>query len=135
MKCKEILCTLLLGMGSLSLVSACNYTQKNETTGAEDLTSEATILNKAVSERAAKIDTVIIKGMQFHPAKLTIHKGDEVVWINEGVVEHDVSTDIEHTWTSGIIEKGSSFKTKPEKSFEYICSIHPTMKGEVVVED
>ncbi len=136
MKYKIILCSLFLGIGALSLVAACNHTGKAAAIEpASEILPAVKTTEKAVSKQTAKIDTVIIKGMQFHPAKLTIHKGDEVVWINEGIVEHDVSTDVEHTWTSGIIKKGSSFKTTPDKSFKYICSIHPTMKGEIVVED
>lgn len=137
MRIKQYVCTLLLGMGALSLVTACNHTDKaaaneivkNAATGTEQ--AERTI----AQENAVKTDTIVIKGMAFHPAKLTIHKGDKVVWVNEGIVEHDVSTDIDRTWTSGTIEKGKSYETNPDKSFKYICSIHPTMKGEIVVED
>lgn len=137
MKIKQYVCTLLLGMGALSLVSACNHTDKSAANGiAQNATTVTEEAPRATAQKnASKTDTVVIKGMAFHPAKLTIHKGDKVVWVNEGIVEHDVSTDIDRTWTSGTIEKGKSYETNPDKSFKYICSIHPTMKGEIVVED
>ncbi len=130
---KEILCTLLLGAGTLSLVAACNRSHPALTDqGISKAAVEAPLMQ---AKQAVKTDTVIIKQMQFHPAKLTIHKGDKVVWINQGIVEHDVSTDVKQTWTSGTIEIGKTFETVPDKSFKYICSIHPTMKGEIVVQD
>lgn len=80
-----------------------------------------------------KTDTVIIQNMEFQPANLKINKGDTVVWINKGIVAHNVTEDTAHTWTSGDINVGSSWKKVVDSSFHYECSIHPTMKASVVV--
>lgn len=88
---------------------------------------------KTIDNAVSKVHTVTIKAMQFHPAQLTINEGDEVVWINEGVVVHDVSEYPNKTWTSGNIEVGKSWKTTPKESFEYFCSIHPTMRASIQI--
>lgn len=134
MNFKVMVFTMLLGMGTLSLV-ACNHTDKASATEAKEDISVLDQSAEILPNNVVKTDTVIIKGMQFKPAKLTIHKGDQVVWINKDIVDHDISTDVNRTWSSGTIEIGKSFSTAPDKSFKYICSIHPTMKGEIVVED
>ncbi|MCC7400273.1 MAG: hypothetical protein IT214_02210 [Chitinophagaceae bacterium] len=84
------------------------------------------------SGSTSKVDTVIISGMQFQPAQLTVSTGDTVIWINKDIVTHNV-TDSLNAWTSGNIDIGNSWKSAPQKSFNYFCSIHPTMKGSVTV--
>lgn len=80
------------------------------------------------------IDTVIIKGMAFSPSELHVHKGDTVVWINEDIVAHNVTDLPGNKWTSGTLAKGSSWKKKIDETFDYYCSIHPTMKGKIIVD-
>ncbi len=80
------------------------------------------------------IDTVIIKGMVFNPQELHVHKGDTVVWINEDIVAHNVTDSPGNKWTSGTLARGSSWKKKIDETFDYYCSIHPTMKGKIIVE-
>lgn len=81
-----------------------------------------------------KVDTVIIEGMEFKPAEIHINGGDKIVWINKGIVTHDVSRDPDRTWTSGDLEVGQTFEMIPEGDFDYFCSIHPTMKGKVRIK-
>lgn len=81
-----------------------------------------------------KIDTVVIKGMVFKPEKLLVHKGDIVVWVNKDIVAHNVTDFPENKWTSGTLNRGSSWKKTIDETFDYYCSIHPTMKGKIVVE-
>jgi plastocyanin len=84
-------------------------------------------------QNIAKTDTIFIENMQFVPSQISIHKGDEVIWINKGIVGHNV-TDVEsQAWTSGNIEPGSSWKMKPTESIQYFCTIHPTRKGSVTL--
>jgi len=85
------------------------------------------------AQNLAKTDTVFIENMQFVPSQISIHKGDEIIWFNKGIVGHNV-TDVEsQSWTSGNIEPGSSWKMKPNESIQYFCTIHPTMKGSVTL--
>lgn len=90
--------------------------------------------NKHKTETDPVVHTVIIEGMQFNPSEITIHSGDKVIWINRGIVAHDVSEDPDKNWSSGELKVGDSFEMTPEKSVNYFCSIHPTMKGKIKIE-
>lgn len=79
--------------------------------------------------------TIVIEKMQFNPADLTIHKGDTIVWINKGIVDHDISEYPNKSWTSGVLKIGDSWESTPSQSFDYFCSIHMTMKGSIQVID
>lgn len=83
---------------------------------------------------ASNLDTVVIAQMQFQPALLTVHKGDTVVFVNKGIVNHDVTERVNKAWTSGELPVGTSWKFVPAKSSDYFCSIHVVMKGKIIVE-
>ena len=78
--------------------------------------------------------TVIIKGMTFNPAELHVHKGDTVVWINKDLVPHNVTDFPNATWTSGTLALGKLWEKSISNTFDYYCSIHPTMKGKIIVD-
>ncbi|MCG2462535.1 hypothetical protein K8352_17370 [Flavobacteriaceae bacterium F89] len=80
------------------------------------------------------IDTVIIKGMVFIPGDLHLHKGDTVIWINKDIVPHNITDFPDSKWTSGTLAMNSSWKMKVDDTFDYYCSIHPTMKGKITVD-
>jgi len=87
--------------------------------------------NASEVSNGPKTDTVIISGMKFNPELLSVPQGDTVFWINKDIVTHNVTEDTAKTWTSGEIVVGASWKMVPENDFNYLCSIHPTMKGSV----
>lgn len=75
---------------------------------------------------------VKIANFAFNPGEITVTLGTEVTWINEDSTVHTVTdTDLD----SGEIKPGESFKyTFPAPgTYEYHCSIHPSMTGKVVV--
>ncbi|MSV33626.1 MAG: hypothetical protein EXS76_02740 [Nitrosarchaeum sp.] len=76
----------------------------------------------------------------YTPSKIVIKQGGSVTWVNEDVAFHSV--------TSGYYDKPSeifdSEYLDPEESFtfifenigiyDYFCTLHPWMKGQVIVE-
>lgn len=117
----------------LLIMAGCDNSKVENSRSPVAKTTDTHQVKETVDDAVSKVHTVTIKAMQFHPDQLTINEGDEVVWINEGVVVHDVSQDPDKSWTSGNIEIGKSWKTTPKESFDYFCSIHPTMKGSIKV--
>jgi|26BtaG_2_1085354.scaffolds.fasta_scaffold00098_30 plastocyanin len=79
--------------------------------------------------------TVTIKQMRFQPEKVEIRQGDTVIWVNEDMVAHNVAEENGTTILSDTIVPHASWKMVPTKSFNYICSIHPTMKGEIEIAE
>ena len=89
----------------------------------------------AVVADTKTVHTVTIKGMVFDPVELHVKKGDAVIWINKDIVAHNVTQFPDSKWTSGTLPNGKSWKKDVDKSFDYFCSIHPTMKGKVIVDN
>lgn len=86
-------------------------------------------------EKAAPvIHTIVISAMHFNPAELTLQKGDTVVFINKDLVVHDITQEPDKTWTSSNLSPGQSYRMAVRESSDYYCSIHPTMKGKLVVQ-
>jgi plastocyanin len=79
--------------------------------------------------------TVEIKDFTFAPAKLTVSAGTSVSWKFDDSTQHTVTAD-DNSFTSAAMGDGQTymhtFDTKG--TLTYHCSIHPFMKGSVVVQ-
>jgi plastocyanin len=84
-------------------------------------------------ESVPELHIVQIKQMKYEPAELTVNKGDTIVWVNNDIVNHDVTEEANHTWTSGLMPVGQSWRMVANQSSDYYCSIHVVMKGKVIV--
>ena len=78
--------------------------------------------------------TVVIEGMKYAPATLTVKRGDTVVWINKDPFPHTVTA--KGVFDSHDIAASRSWKYTARKTgeFAYICDLHPTMRGTLKVE-
>ena len=88
------------------------------------------------SARAAAGDPAdTISDFKFTPGSLTIHVGDTVTWTNNGPTDHTATAN-DGSFNTGTLKKGQSASHTFTKAgtFAYICSIHPFMKGTIVVE-
>lgn len=77
--------------------------------------------------------TVRISGFAYEKQSFPVHVGDPVVWVNQDIVEHTVTSP--GAFDSGAIAPGMSWKLVPKTpgTFHYICTFHPNMKGTLVV--
>lgn len=82
----------------------------------------------------SKTYTVTIEGMAYSPAKLVVHRGDRIVWVNQDLFPHTVSA-VGKEFDSGSIAQSASWSYVAGKAgdFTYTCQFHPTMKGELQV--
>ncbi|WP_439385708.1 cupredoxin domain-containing protein [Ideonella sp. YS5] len=78
--------------------------------------------------------TITIESMQFSPAMLVLKPGDEVVWVNKDLVPHTATAP--KVFDSAALPPGKSWRTKAPGPgrYEYVCTLHPTMKAVLVVE-
>ena len=73
--------------------------------------------------------------VKFQPKKVTVRAGDSVVWTNRDLFPHTVVSK-----TAGIesreIASGASWTFTPKMpgEFEYVCTLHPVMKGVLEVK-
>ncbi|MFS8617682.1 MAG: plastocyanin/azurin family copper-binding protein [Solitalea sp.] len=76
---------------------------------------------------------ITIQQMQFTPSEVEVYMGDTVVFVNKGIVTHDVTGEAGEAWTSGPIPAGHTFELIAKENLPYYCSFHPTMKGSISV--
>lgn len=80
--------------------------------------------------------SVSIAGFAFNPSDLVIGVGDTVVWTNGDSAHHIIVSDSGSEISSENLAQGQMYSHTFTKAgtYEYHCSIHPSMKGKVVVQ-
>ena len=79
-------------------------------------------------------NTIRIKNFAFDPARMTMKVGSTARWVNLDSVPHRILfADGED---SAVLAPSQSWSRKIDKAgtYDYSCTIHPAMKGTVVVE-
>jgi plastocyanin len=78
---------------------------------------------------------IMIDGMRFEPADLTVHTGDTIVWMNKDLFAHTATA--EGSLDSRPIDPGGSWHLTLQTAgdLSYVCTLHPTMKGMLRVRD
>jgi len=83
---------------------------------------------------SAATHEVFIENMSFKPAELEVSRGDTVTWINKDFVPHNATAEggvfrspdleLDQTW---------SYRAEQVGEFAYYCSLHPTMRANLIV--
>jgi plastocyanin len=94
----------------------------------------AAVLAAGLSLAASTPAEVRIENMKFTPASVTVQRGATVTWNNKDLVPHTATA--AGKFDSGNIAPGKSFSRKMDQpgEFDYVCTYHPGMKGQVVVK-
>jgi len=81
----------------------------------------------------AATHTIVIDGTAFAPARATVQRGDRVTWVNKDPFPHTATA--RGTFDSGSIAAGASWTWVADRTgtFDYVCTLHPTMKAQLVV--
>lgn len=76
---------------------------------------------------------VSIKSTGFDPAELRVKVHDQVTWTNNDSKNHKVTGS---DWGKVTIAPGERYTKAFEKAgtFEYSCTLQPTLKGKIIVE-
>jgi plastocyanin len=86
-----------------------------------------------------KVITVVIREFRFEPATVAVHEGDTVEWKNNDIVPHTATADEgaqKPAFDSGTIHKGAAWRfiARTKGTYNYICRLHPNMKGQLIVQ-
>jgi plastocyanin len=125
--------TFVPGRSSLAVVDS---TLSGQPPAFEAANREATIRRQA--ERANLVfgpNEIGIDNFQFMPAALRVSAGTAVTWINKDDTPHLVVSTQNKFKQSGILDTDQRFSvtlTAPG-TYDYFCSIHPKMQGQIVV--
>ena len=106
--------------------TASDYQPTNVMTG-------TTTINQDKQFDETKITVTIgTRDAGFVPTTVTIRRGTEVTWTNNDNTDHTVTG---NGWDSGLIRPGATYKRtfNTVGSFDYRCTVHPTMQGTINV--
>src|SRR4051812_41987820 len=78
--------------------------------------------------------TIVMDGTTFRPETLTVKAGTTVTWINTDPFPHNVSSS-RGGFRSGDLDADGrwQFRAAPTGTFPYVCTLHPGMKGTLIV--
>jgi plastocyanin len=124
MKNFQMLKTLFYLSLSIAILNSCTTSTGNHSDQ-----------NNSTYEKAEPETHIVeIALMKFQPAVLTVKKGDTIIFINHDLVIHNITEETNKLWASSSLQNGKSWTLIATESTVYFCSIHPVMKGKIVVE-
>jgi plastocyanin len=83
---------------------------------------------------APKKHTVTIDGSRYEPATIVVRKGDSVTWVNKDPFPHTVTSAGNFDSRSIAANARWTWRAAKAGDFQYICTLHPNMKGSIKVE-
>ena len=102
--------------------------------GATTAGAAATTAASGGAAPAAGAGAVTIKDFAFDPGDLSVAKGTTVTWKNDDSATHRIKSG-DGSFDSKDLKNGDSFEHTFDTAgtFDYICGIHPSMKGKITV--
>jgi len=113
--------------------STMQMQQTNTTSNTQSQSSSQT--NPSNAQKTAGKNAVTIQNFAYSPATITVKAGDSITWTNQDSVGHSATAD-DNSFDTGVLPQGQSKSITFSKAgtYTYHCSVHPTMKGTVVVQ-
>jgi len=99
------------------------------------LASAPCLAEEANNAGAGPVATVTMDHNTFIPGEITVVPGTTVTWVNKEGMPHTV-VDTNKGFRSKTLAKDASFSFTfaTAGDYDYLCSIHPNMKGKVIVK-
>ncbi len=99
------------------------------------LASAPCLAEDANNAGAGPVATVSMDHNTFIPGEITVVPGTTVTWVNKEAMPHTV-VDLNKGFRSKTLAKDASFSFTfaTAGDYDYLCSIHPNMKGKVIVK-
>ena len=122
-----IIVLIVIGAGVFFL------TKNNATQQMQEQTQQSPTTG-AMQETTDKND-VTIQNFTYSPETLTVKVGDTVTWTNQDSAGHSATAD-DGSFDTGVLAKGQSGSVTFDKAgtYTYYCSVHPRMKGTIIVQ-
>ena len=139
MKKKILISGLIISAIIISSILSLQFGQVESSSDVQDkntIEKLATVTMPTKSSRPGCDET----NTCYIPSKISIRQGESVTWLNEDAAFHSVTSGTyenpNEMFDSGHLDPNESFTVKFEESgtFDYFCTLHPWMKGKVIVE-
>jgi len=93
--------------------------------------AENKLLSNDTPLQKGKQHQITIVGFKFQPSELFVSKGDTIIWTNKDIAPHSIMLPNSNKLISPVLQSEQSFTLKVDSGFNYICGIHPSMKGKI----
>lgn len=80
-----------------------------------------------------KQHVITISGFEFSPKLIKVSKGDMITWRNQDWVPHNIAKMSDGSLLSVDFLKGESFSLQVDSGLSYMCGLHPSMRGKIVL--
>lgn len=125
-----------------AVLALVNNSDKKDNNGADVSHSSSATTGAPTStnpeDNAVATLNVTISDFNFTPGTIKVKTGDTVIWTNQDTTSHTVTADAKSSDAPDgpQIAKGEtySFTFKKAGTYTYHCSLHPHMRGTVIVE-
>jgi plastocyanin len=98
------------------------------------LASTSCLAQDASNAAAGPVATVRMDHNTFIPGEITVVPGTTVTWVNSEAMAHTVVDSNKAFRSKALVKDASfSFTFATAGDYNYLCSIHPNMKGKVIV--
>jgi len=77
--------------------------------------------------------TVVIEAVKYDPPTLTVKRGDAVTWVNRDPYPHTVTAQGAFDSKEIAADGKWTYVARKAGRYDYICTLHPNMKGTLVV--
>jgi plastocyanin len=124
-----VIWTAIVGVFALLLVLAPAKIIREQTED-DPLDAEPAAATAPGQKKAATGTEVTMAGLKFQPAELVVDRGATVRFDNKDVAPHTVTAKDGST-DSGVLNPGQTFELTVEEPFEYVCTIHPSMRASI----
>jgi plastocyanin len=95
----------------------------------------AVLIGAAARKAAAQEGEVVIDNFTFSPTPLIVGAGSDVTWVNHDDIPHSIVCPALNV-KSHPLDTDDSFVHRFEQAgtYEYMCGLHPHMRGQITVK-
>ncbi|HVZ12231.1 MAG TPA: cupredoxin family copper-binding protein [Patescibacteria group bacterium] len=111
------------------------FLMKSYSKGSSEMNMQQNTTTNESTQAPTSGNAVTIKNFAFGPETLTVKVGDKVTWTNQDSTGHSATAD-DNSWDTGVLPQGQSGSITFSKAgtYTYHCSVHPSMKGTIIVK-
>jgi plastocyanin len=121
---KRRMCLVVVSVAAAALAAGC---------GSGD---GATATAPSGGASSSTPSSISIRDFKFSPDTISVRSGARVRVMNSDSAPHTVTADDGHSFDSGTVQAGASGSVQAPRAgtYAYHCTIHPFMKGTLVVK-